>query len=171
MQIITPNVEMVLRIEVEGRANANHRPRATMAGRGFKQRVRTYLDPAYESWMKKVRAHGALAAHQADYVMPLPKLRLYLLTQFFMTTTKVTRIKKGKREGELSRIAHRIPDAGNLNKGVEDALEGVWYRNDSVVTTLPWPGYPTFVTKVEDASDQKVIIGLAYLDEPPGRLL
>lgn len=127
--------------------------------------IRTHPSTDYETWKSKVGAHAGQAAFQADWQLPDPKRELVLYLRFYLATWKKGVYRSGKRKGQEARIGRTIPDSNNLIKSLEDGCEGKLYHNDRVVTSLPWPGYFTFVRRVSNPSYEGVRVGLTFLDQ------
>ena len=128
---------MAIAFIVYGIPVAQGRPRATIAG----GRILVYDPPASREYKRKVRL--AALAHKPEQLLTGP---LVLEVKVFCPIPKS--FNRKKRELALSgqlRPTSR-PDLKNYIAGIEDALEGVIYRNDSQIVsyanTGKWYGDP-----------------------------
>lgn len=121
---------MKLILTIPGEPCAQGRPRFTTQG-GF---VRAY-DPAksrnYKAFVRMIASQEIIKQGWKPTEMPLyAKITAYL----GVPTSKSKKFKQGALNGEIRPT--KKPDMDNLVKTVQDALEGIAFKNDSQIILL-----------------------------------
>jgi Holliday junction resolvase RusA-like endonuclease len=124
-----------LKIVIPGEPCAQGRPRFSTHG-GF---VKAY-DPAksrnYKAFVKYVATHEA--TKQGWLYTELP-LSMSVIAYMTIPKSKSKKFRKAAMEGEERPT--KKPDLSNIVKGVEDALNGVLYKDDSQIVNLAMEKY------------------------------
>src|SRR5690625_3135861 len=136
---------MITEFTIPGQAVPQGRPRARIIGRGQNRKVMMY-DPK-ES--KEYKDYVALIAKQYA-----PKIQyegeLSVNLDIYRQIPKST--SKRKRELYNARLIRPTvkPDVTNYAKAIEDALNGIIYKDDSQIVDLKISKYYSDNTRVED---------------------
>lgn len=134
---------------IEGEAVPQGRPRITTAG-GF---PRAYDPPKSRDYKAKVRAEAAKAAPRTPLEGPV------VLEIIVNRKIPKSWSKKKQEDAFYGRVRPTSkPDLTNLIKGIEDALNGVWYVDDSQI--IEEHLYKTYSTRPRVKITMKKAVGI-----------
>ncbi|MBD7984436.1 RusA family crossover junction endodeoxyribonuclease [Sporosarcina sp. Sa2YVA2] len=117
----------MIRFEIPGEVVAQGRPRATRIGKG----VRMYDPPKSSAYKQHVAEVAKEHAPKKPLEAPL-MVRMVIYRQFLQSWTKKQR--KDAEDGILLPVTR--PDLSNYCKGIEDALNGIIWKDDSQIVSL-----------------------------------
>lgn len=117
----------VITFEIPGEVVAQGRPRATRRGGG----VRMYDPPKSAAYKKHVAEVGKKHAPSEPLEQPL-MVKINIYRQYLKSWTKKQR--QDAEGGALLPVTR--PDLSNYCKGIEDALNGIIWKDDSQIVSL-----------------------------------
>lgn len=156
----TASLVKSIKFKIEGRVASNHRRKQVDFVRRGKVVVKldkpiSVLDKDYIRFKAAAATFARIAMSQSGFEM-IPLGEEFTLRLHFLIGTKALKYEK---ETGLWRVGRRSrPDVSNMVKCVEDALQGIVFKNDSRCNPVPMLGSDYgWITRFEGLDSQEVV--------------